>query len=87
MERQTNMERMAGVDIRTVSREALVDVNGTTFDNTIPHRQRAAHVLEITGNPYCFRVGELCVKLEFLEDAPPLQDAFSRFLRRKKSGL
>ena len=84
---QTSLERFAGVDIQTVNREDLVDVSGAAFDNSIPYRQRAAQILKITGNPYCFRVGELCVKLEFLDNAPPLQDAFSSFLQRKKSGV
>ena len=38
-------------------------------------------------NPYCFRVGDLGVKVEFLDNAPPLQDALSDFFQRKKSGL
>lgn len=87
MLQQMSIEQLSSVDIQTVNREDLVDVSGATFDNSIPHKQRAAQILQITGNPYCFRVGELCVKLEFLDSAPPLQDTFSSFLQRKKSGV
>ena len=87
LQQQMSIEQLSSVDIQTVNREDLIDVSGTTFDNSIPHKQRAAQILQITGNPYCFRVGDLCVKLEFLDSAPPLQDAFSSFLQRKKSGI
>ena len=87
LQQQVNMERLANVDIQTVRKEELIDVSGAAFDNSVPQKYRAAQVLQITGNPYCFRVGDLCVKLEFLESAPPLQDAFSSFLQRKKSGI
>ena len=87
LQQQVNMERLANVDIQTVRKEELIDVSGVAFDNRVPQKYRATQVLQITGNPYCFRVGDLCVKLEFLESAPPLQDAFSSFLQRKKSGV
>ena len=87
LQQQMSIEQLSSVDIQTVNREDLIDVSGTTFDNSIPHKQRAAQILRITGNPSCFRVGDLCVKLEFLDSAPPLQDAFSSFLQRKKSGI
>mgnify|MGYP001078058463 CR=1 FL=1 len=87
MLQQMSIEQLSSVDIQAVSKEDLVDVSGTTFDNSIPRTQRIAQIFQITGNPYCFRVGDLCVKLEFLDSAPPLQDAFSSFLQRKKSGV
>ena len=87
LRQQMSIEQLSSVDIHTINKENLVDVSGAAFDNSIPHKQRAAQILRITGNPYCFRVGDLCVKLEFLDSAPPLQDAFSSFLQRKKSGV
>ena len=78
---------LASVDIDTVSKDDLVDVSGFTFDNSIPQEQRAARILQTVKNPYCFRVGDMGVKLEFSEDAPALQDVFTDFLIRKKSGL
>ena len=87
LQQQMCIEQLSSVDIQTVNKEDLVDVSGAAFDNSIPHKQRAAQILRITGNPYYFRGGDLCVKLEFLDSAPPLQDAFFSFLQRKKSGV
>ena len=84
---QIDLSELASVDIQMVSKEDLVDVSSLHFDSTIPPNLRAAYILKATGNPYCFRVGELSVKLEFADNAPSLQDTILDFLQRKKSGL
>ena len=87
MQNKIKLSELADVDITAVNKEDLVDVSGLTFDTTIPREQRAAQVLRKVKNPYCFRVGDMGVKLEFLDNAPPLEDCFTDFLQRKKSGL
>ncbi len=87
MKKRIPISELASVDIEAVNKEDLVDVSGFTFDNTIPQEQRAERVIGLVKNPYCFRVGDMGVKLEFSEDAPALQDVFADFLKRKKSGL
>ena len=87
MNHQMHILELAGVDIVTVNKEALVDVSALVFDTDIPIEQRAAHMLHTVKNPYCFRVGDMGVKLEFPENAPSLQDFLIDFLQRKKGGL
>jgi len=87
MKKRIPIAELANVDIEAVNKDDLVDVSGFTFDNTVPQEQRAARIIEAVKNPYCFRVGDMGVKLEFSEDAPALQDVFADFLKRKKSGL
>lgn len=87
MQQQIDLAELASADIQKVSKEELVDVSGLRFDPQVPRELRAAYLLNTIGNPYCFRVGELRVKLEFADNAPPLQDTILAFLRRKKSGL
>ena len=87
MQEQIHLTELADVDITAVNKEDLVDVSGLAFDNTVPREQRAAQVIHTVKNPYCFRVGDMGVKLEFMDSAPPLQDCFTDFLKRKKSGL
>lgn len=78
---------MAEVDIKTVNKEELIDASSFAFDSAVPHEQRLASVIAALQNPYCFRVGDMGVKLEFSEDAPALQDVLAAFLRDMKSGL
>lgn len=84
---QLNISALASVDIQKMNKDELVDVSSLALDPGIPLELRAGYILKATGNPYCFRVGDLGVKLEFLDSAPSLQDALSNFLQRKKSGL
>lgn len=87
MKKRIPISELANVDIEAVNKEELVDVSNFIFDTTVPQEQRAEQVIEAVKNPYCFRVGEMGVKLEFTEHAPTLQEMFTNFLIRKKSGL
>ncbi len=81
------LEEMQRVDIGAVAAETLADVSGLRLDNSLSHKERLAHYLEGTINPYCFSVGGVGVKIEFAEDGPSLQDKLTDFLIRQKSGL
>lgn len=85
--RQSDIAALGNVDIQKMNKEELTDVRGMELDVSVPRQLRAEYILKMTGNPYCFRVGDLGVKLEFMDSAPPLQEILSDFLRRKKSGL
>ncbi len=87
MQNHISLNELANVDITTVDKDKLVDVTGITFDDTIPQEQRLARVIERVKNPYCFRVGNMGVKVEFAENAPSLDDLLIDFLKRQKSGL
>jgi hypothetical protein len=81
------IQELSHVDIRNVNMDELVDVSEVKFDNTVPQERRAELILQKVKNPYCFRVGDMGVKVEFAEGSPPLQSIFTDFLTRKKSGL
>ena len=68
-----NIAALSCVDIQKMNKGELTDISSMKLDPSVP--------------PYCFRVGDLGVKVEFLDNAPPLQDALSDFFQRKKSGL
>ena len=87
MTERISVSEHAKVNIETVNKDDLVDVSGISFDKSIPQEERTAVIIDAVKNPYCFRVGDMGVKIEFSEDAPPLQDVFADFLKRKKGGL
>ena len=87
MQKRIPITDLASVNIETINKDDLVDVSGFTFDTSVPQEQRAARIIQTVKNPYCFRLGDIGVKLEFSDDAPALQDVFTDFLKRKKSGL
>ena len=81
------LNEMKSVDIRTVNKDALVDVSGFQFDNNLTPDKRVMWIFETICNPYCFRVGDMAVKLEFAENGQISQDVMTSFLLRQKSGL
>lgn len=81
------LEQMRSTDLCTADKDALTDMSGFHFNYKIPKKQRALYLLEAMKNPYCFRVGEVCVMVEFQDGSPMLQDKFSDFLHRQKNGL
>ena len=84
---EMDLQELKQVDVRTVDPDTLVDIKEIEIDRTLPKGERIQEFIRQIRNPYCFRVGDMGVKLEFMDSAPPLQDCFSDFLQRKKSGL
>ena len=81
------IEKMRSVNLDAVDKETLVDASGFVFDNSLPLEKRAARMLEQLKNPYCFRYGDMAIKLEFAEDGPSLQELLTGSFLRQKSGL
>lgn len=75
------------VNIGTVDAEELADISTLELDNSLPKEKRLAYVLEKLKNPLCFRYGQMGIKLEFDDNAPPMGEVLANFLIRKKSGL
>lgn len=82
-----HLDKLRGVDIAAVDKSKLADVSTIKLDAALSKEERAAYVLQQTPNPYCFRCGEVGVKVEFADGGPTLQDIVTKFLLRQKSGL
>ena len=81
------LEKMQTVDIGAVDADTLPDVSGMAFHSSLSREERIARFMQAGGNPYCFCVGGVGVKIEFAERGPSLQDRLADFLIRAKSGL
>ncbi|MBJ6361210.1 DUF6870 family protein [Paenibacillus sp. GCM10012307] len=81
------IDRFMSVNMETVDTAKLVDISTLEFDPSLPKENRPVYVLEKLINPLCFRCGEVGVKLEFDDTAPPIQEVLTNFMIRKKSGL
>ena len=79
------LNELRSVDVNSVDKEMLTDVSGLILDVGIPQSQRLKQILTKTKNPYCFRVGDMGVKLEFADNAPKLLMQF--FIYKEKLTL
>ena len=75
------------VNMNTVDVGTLADISTLKLDNSLSKEKRMDYVLKELKNPFCFRYGEMGIKLEFDDNAPPIQEVLTNFLIRKKSGL
>lgn len=63
------LEEMKNMDIRTV-----------VIDESRPIAERVASFVQQIQNPYCFRVGDMAVKVVYQEEGPTFQQNFESML-------
>ena len=78
---EMSLEEMKNVDVRTVDRDSLVDINTIVIDESLSKEERAAEFLRQIKNPYCFRVGNIVVKNVYSDDGVSLEERFEQFAR------
>lgn len=77
------VEEMKAVDIRTVSRDDLVDIRDVVIDQEAPKEERIKSFLRQIRNPYCFKVGNVVVKTTFADTDVTLDDRLEHYFRNK----
>ena len=76
-----NLEELRNVDVRTVRREDLVDIRDVQINMDLPQEERAADFINQIGNPFCFKLGELVVKLDYPIDCEDtLEDRLKNYI-------
>lgn len=76
-----DLEQMKNVDIQSVDRESLVDINEVRIDGKLPREQRLAEFIRQIGNPYCYRCGKVVVKVSFADTDATLEDRLEHYLK------
>lgn len=75
-----SLQDLKDVDIRTVDREELIDLNTIHIDSNLPVCERVDAFLRQIKNPYCFRVGNVAVKVIYQDNGPSFQQNFEEML-------
>ena len=76
-----DLAQMKNVDIRTIDREALVDITEVQIDGKMPQKQRFDDFLRQIKNPYCYRCGNVVVKISFSDTDATLEDRLEQYLK------
>lgn len=76
-----DLAQMKNVDIRTVDRGSLVDITEVQIDGKIPQKQRFDDFLRQIKNPYCYRCGNVVVKISFSDTDATLEDRLEQYLK------
>ncbi len=81
MDKYMTVEKMKAVDIRTVDKDTLVDIRDVKIDRSLPKEDRIRSFVEQVKNPYCFKCGDVAVKMVFADTDVTLEDRMEHYLR------
>lgn len=76
-----DIESMKSVDIRSVDKSQLMDLNSVYIDESKPIPERIESFLQQIQNPYCFRIGDVAVKVNYKSEGPTFQQNFVDLLQ------
>ena len=76
-----DIDTMKDVDIRSVDKDTLIDLDSVQIDSSQPVQERVRSFLQQIQNPYCFRIGDVAVKVNYKQDGPSFQKNFEDILR------
>ena len=76
-----DIDAMKAVDIRNVDKSQLVDLNTVKIDDTKPVSERVESFLQQINNPYCFKIGDVAVKVYYKSEGPTFQQSFENMLK------
>jgi len=68
---------MAEYDVTKTDLSDLVDIRDVKVDRNLPAQERVKSYVEQIKNPYCFRVGDVKVRVSFAAESQTINDSFS----------
>ena len=71
------------VDLSTVNRDELVDIQDVKANPSLPKRERAVDFIRQIRNPYCYRHGKYVVKVGFSDTEISLEERLAEYIRSK----
>ena len=76
-----SISAMKDVDIRSVDKDSLVDLDSVQIDSSQSVQERVQSFLQQIQNPYCFRIGDVALKVNYKQDGPSFQQNLEDILR------
>lgn len=72
---------MKNVDIRTVDPSTLVDIKTVNVNINLPIEERKKDFIKQVKNPYCFKCGDIVVKVSFSNTTATLEERLENYLK------
>lgn len=76
----TEAEKMRSVKIEDVDKNELVDIKDIKIDLNQPQSERLRNFISQIKNPYCFKCGELVVKVKFADTDKTFAERLGEYL-------
>lgn len=71
---------MQNVDLETVDQSKLIDISSVVIDESLPQADRLSSFVNQIKNPYCFKCGDIVVKVKFSENGETLEGIIEKML-------
>ena len=75
-----DLATLRNVDVRTVDRSMLVDLQEVCINDLLPHRERILQLFQIFGNPYCYKFGDIVIKESFSDNGKTMRDCLEQYI-------
>jgi len=72
------LEQMKNVNIRSVNPADLADLSDVKINLRIPRDERLKDFIRQIKNPYCYKVGNIVIKVKFSDDGTTLENIFKQ---------
>ena len=72
---------MRNVDIRTVDPSTLMDIRKVNIDPNQPFAEKAVSYLDQIRNAYCFKCGDVIIKISHAQTTTSIDDCMEGFYR------
>ncbi len=73
-------EKMKDMDIRSVSREELMDIREVSIDSNLSAEEKKREFIRQIKNPYVYKQGDYVVKLSFADTDLTLTDCLKEYI-------
>lgn len=78
---QSKLADLKNVDIKNVDPDTLIDIHNVKINMELSEKERILDFIEQIKNPYCFKCGDIIVKLTFQnEEGDSLEQQFKNYL-------
>lgn len=81
----SQLDEMSQMDINKMEVHNLADIGTVKIDSKLPLSQRMEQYFNQIKNPYCFRSGEIKIKIAFSPDGNSLENTLINFFVGLKS--
>ena len=79
------LQKLKGVSIKDCDTEKLRDIQEVKIDSKKDKEERILQFITLIGNPYCFKFGDMVVKVSFSDNGGSFQEKMETLLKSTNS--
>jgi len=76
-----NFDTVENSDIKGITVENLIDICDIKVDTSLPAEERIEDYIRQIKNPYCYKCGDIVVKIKFIDTDVTMEECMENYLR------